>query len=101
MPYKPADFRLTAIKPYYIDESSDYNITITVETRIENRENREGKEDIITVELTVIESNGDIEQATKPIKKRGRGRLRKNAIYTSAYITIKEQADYELLIKLC
>ncbi len=34
------------------------------------------------------------------MKKRGRSRPRKNAIHTSAYITIKEQADYELLIKL-
>ncbi len=34
------------------------------------------------------------------MKKRGRSRPRKNAIHTSAYITIKKQADYELLIKL-
>jgi hypothetical protein len=94
MSYRPADFRLIAIKPYYIDKSSSYNsshnITITVETRIENRENREGKEGTITVELTIIKSNGDIEQATKPVKKRGRSRPRKNTIYTSAYITIKK-----------
>ena len=104
MPYRPADFRLTAIKPYYIDESSSYNssynITITVETRTENRENKEGKEGTITIELTVIKSNDDTEQATKPVKKRGRGRPRKNIIYISAYIIIKKQADYKLLIKL-
>jgi hypothetical protein len=48
------------------------------------------------------EENDDIEQATKPIKKRGRSRPRKHAVLTSmTYITIKEQADYELLIKLC
>ncbi len=110
MPYGPADFRSIAVKPYYIDESSSHNsshnITITVETRTENRENREGKEGTITVELTVIESNSDTEQATKPVKKRGRSRPRKNATNTSAtentaYITIKEQADYELSLKLC
>ncbi len=65
MSYGPADFRLTAVKPYYIDESSSYNssynITITVETRTENRENKEGEEGTITVELTTIESNGDTE----------------------------------------
>ncbi len=43
----------------------------------------------------MIESNDDIEQATKPVKKRGRGRPRKNATNTSttentAYITTKE-----------
>jgi hypothetical protein len=110
MPYRPADFRLIVVKPYYIDESNNgsYNIIIIVETYTENRQNKEGKEGTITVELTIIknnESNGDIEQATKPVKKRGRGRLRKNATNTSitentAYITIKEQADYELFLKL-
>ncbi len=109
MPYGPADFRLTAVKPYYIDESGSYdgshNITITVETRTENRENKEGEEGTITVELTAIESNGDTEQATEPVKKRGRGRPKKNATNTSAtentaYITTKEQADYELSLKL-
>ncbi len=109
MPYGPADFRLTAVKPYYTDKSSNYNgsynITITVETRTKNRENGEGKEGTITVEPTIIESNDDTEQATKPVKKRGRSRPRKNATNTSvtentAYITIKEQADYELSLKL-
>ncbi len=95
MPYGPADFRLTAVKLYYIDESSDYDITITVETRTENRENREGKEGTTTVELTMIESNDNTEQATKPVKKRGRSRPRKNATNISttentAYITTKE-----------
>jgi hypothetical protein len=100
MSYRPVDFRLIVVKPYYIDESnnSSYNITIIVETRIENRQNKEGKEGIITIKLTIIknnESNGDIEQATKPVKKRGRSRPRKNVINISvtentAYITIKE-----------
>jgi hypothetical protein len=103
MPYRPADFRSTVVKLYYTDESSSYDdnhdITITVETRTEN------KEGTITVELTAIESNGDTEQATKPVKKRGRGRPKKNATNTSAtentaYITAKEQADYELSLKL-
>jgi hypothetical protein len=111
MPYRPADFRLIVVKLYYIDElnNSSYNIIIIVETYTENRQNKEGKEDTITIELTIIknnESNGDTEQATKPIKKRGRSRPRKNVINTSAtenttYITIKEQADYELSLKLC
>ncbi len=57
MPYGPADFRLIAVKLYYIDESSNYNITITVKTRIENRENKGGKEGTITIEPTTIESN--------------------------------------------
>ncbi len=99
MLYGPADFRLIAVKPYYIDKSSSYNssynITITVEICTENRENGEGKEGTITVELTIIKSNNDTEQATKPVKKRGRGRPRKNATNTSttentAYITTKE-----------
>ncbi len=95
MSYGPADFRLTAVKPYYIDESSDYNITIIVEIRTENKKNREGKEGTITVKLTVIKSNDDIEQATKLVKKRGRSRPRKNTINTSitentAYIIIKK-----------
>jgi hypothetical protein len=111
MLYKPADFRLIVVKPYYIDKSNNgtYNITIIVETRTENRQNKEGKEGTITIKLTIIknnESNGNIEQATKPVKKRGRGRPRKNATNTSTtenttYITIKEQADYELSLKLC
>ncbi len=105
MPYEPADFRLTAVKLYYINESSNYNITITVETRTENRENGEGKKGTIIIKLTIIKSNDDTEQATKPVKKRGRGRPRKNTTNTSAtentaYITIKEQADYELSLKL-
>jgi hypothetical protein len=109
MPYGPADFRSTAVKPYYTDESSSHDgshdITITVETRTENRENKEGEEGTITVEPTAIESNGDTEQATEPVKKRGRGRPKKNATNTSAtentaYITAKEQADYELSLKL-
>ncbi len=98
MPYKPADFRLTVVKPYYIDESSSYNnnydITITIETRTENG----NKGGTITIKPTTIENNegnDDIEQATKPVKKRGRRRPRKYAINTStkentAYIIIKK-----------
>jgi hypothetical protein len=106
MPYRPTDFRLTVVKPYYTDESSSHDITITAETRTGNRENEEDK-DTITVEPDTVnkennKENDDIEQATEPVKKRGRGRPRKHAVLTSAtYITIKEQADYELLIKLC
>jgi len=82
------------VKLYYIDKSSSYNITIIVETRTENR----NKEGTITVELTTIkdnEGNSDTEQATKPVKKRGRRRPRKHAINIStkkntAYITTKE-----------
>ncbi len=84
-------------KPRY---NSSYNIIITVETLTENRENKEGKEDTITIKPTIIESNegngnDDIEQATKLVKKRGRGRPRKYVINTSAtentaYVTIKK-----------
>ncbi len=99
MSYGPVDFRLIVVKPYYIDESSSYNssynITITVETRTENRENGEGKEGTITIKLTIIESNDDIEQATKLVKKRERSRPKKNVINISttentAYIIIKK-----------
>jgi hypothetical protein len=108
MPYRPTNFRLIVVRPYYINESSSHNITITAETRTGNGENEGDKEDTITIKLTTIENNkgnGNIEQANKPIRKRGRRRPRKHVINTSikentAYITIKEQADYELLIKL-
>ncbi len=105
MPYGPTDFRSTVVKPYYTDESSSHDITITAETRTGNGEN-EGDEDTITVEPDTAnkennEENDDTEQATEPVKKRGRGRPRKHAVLTSAtYITAKEQADYELSIKL-
>jgi hypothetical protein len=57
MPYRPINFWLTVIRPYYIDKSSSYNITITAETRIGNGENKGDKEDTITIELTTIENN--------------------------------------------
>jgi hypothetical protein len=65
MPYRPTNFRLIVIKPYYIDESSSYNITIIAETRIGNRENKEDK-DTITIKLDTInkennEENDDTE----------------------------------------
>ncbi len=106
MPYGPTNFWLIVVKLYYIDESSSYNITITAETRTGNGENEGDEEDTITIEPDTTnkennEENDDIEQATKPVKKRGRSRPRKHAVLTSAtYITAKEQADYELSIKL-
>jgi hypothetical protein len=105
MPYGPTDFRSTVVKPYYTNESSSHDITIIAETRTGNGENKEDK-DTITVEPDTTnkennEENDDTEQATEPIKKRGRGRPRKHAVLTSAtYITTKEQADYKLSIKL-
>jgi hypothetical protein len=89
MPYRPTNFRLTVVKPYYTNESSKHDITITVENEGDNK-------DTITVELDTInkennEENDDIEQATKPVRKRGRGRPRKHAVLISTtYITIKE-----------
>jgi hypothetical protein len=65
MPYRPTDFRLIVVKPYYTDKSSSYNITIIAETRTGNRENEEDK-DMITIELDTVnkennEENDDIE----------------------------------------
>jgi hypothetical protein len=94
MPYGPTDFRSTVVKPYYEDESTNHDITITVEPRTENEEST------IIVQPDTANENGT-EQATEPVKKRGRGRPRKNAASTStAYITTKEKADYELSLKL-
>ncbi len=96
MPYGPTDFRLTVVKPYYIDELSSRNITIIVETRTEN------KESTINVEPGIVNrENNNIEQATKLIKKRGRRRPRKNTLLSAVYIIVKEKADYELFLKLC
>jgi hypothetical protein len=64
MPYRPTNFWSIVVRPYYTDESSSYNITITAETRTGNGENEGDKEDTITIELTVIENNegnGDTE----------------------------------------
>ncbi len=38
MLYKPADFRLIVVKPYYIDESSNNDITIAINTYTESKE---------------------------------------------------------------
>jgi hypothetical protein len=57
MPYRPTNFRLIVVRPYYIDELSSYNITITAEIRIGNRENKGDKEDTITIKLTIIKNN--------------------------------------------
>jgi hypothetical protein len=59
MPYRPIDFRLIVVKPYYINKSnnSSHNIIIIVETRTENRQNKEGKEGTITIKLTIIKNN--------------------------------------------
>jgi hypothetical protein len=94
MPYGPTDFRSTVVKLYYKDESTNYDITITVEPRTENEEST------IIVQPDTANENGT-EQATEPVKKRGRSRPRKNAASTStAYITTKEKADYKLSLKL-
>ncbi len=61
----------------------------------------EDEENTIIVQPNTANKNGT-EQATKPVKKRGRSRPRKNAVSTSAtYITTKEKADYNLSLKLC
>jgi hypothetical protein len=64
MPYGPTNFRLIVVKPYYTDELSSHNITITAETRTGNGENKGDEEDTITIKLTTIENNegnGDTE----------------------------------------
>ncbi len=100
MPYRPTNFRLTVVKPYYTDESSKHDITITVENEGDDKNTITVEPDTANKENN--EENNDTEQATKLVKKRGRGRPRKHAVLTSAiYITAKEQADYELSIKLC
>ncbi len=38
MPYRPADFRSTVVKPYYIDESNNNDITIVINTCTESKE---------------------------------------------------------------
>ncbi len=91
MPYRPADFRSTVVKPYYKDESTNYDITITVELRTQNEE---------STSIVEPDAESNIEQATKPVKKRGRSRPRKNTLYSAAYITAKEKADYNLSLKL-
>jgi hypothetical protein len=105
MPYRPADFCLTAVKLYYIDKSNKNNITITVKTYIEDKENT------ITIKLDTVNKENNkrdddieqtIEQAAKPIKKRGRSQPRKHAVLTTTiYITIKKKADFDLALKLC
>jgi hypothetical protein len=94
MPYGPTDFRSTVVKLYYADESSKYDITITVETRTEDK-NKES----ITVEPNAKGEN--------TIRKRGRGRPRKNATYmlgkayiSASFISAKKKADFELSVKL-
>ncbi len=89
MPYRPTNFRLIVIKPYYTDESSKHDITITVENEGDDK-------DTITIELDTAnkennKENNNIEQATKPVRKRGRSRPRKHAVLISAiYITTKK-----------
>ncbi len=93
MPYGPTDFRSTVVKLYYTDKLSKYDITIIIETRTED----ENKESI------TVEPNAEGENT---VRKRGRGRPRKNATYTSAslisasFISAKEKADFELSVKL-
>ena len=80
MPYGPTDFWLIVVKPYYTNELS-HDITITVKPRAEDEES------------TIIvqpDTTNDTEQATEPVKKRPRGRPRKNASTSAAYITAKE-----------
>ncbi len=38
MLYRPVDFRLIVVKPYYTDESNNNDITIAINTRTESEE---------------------------------------------------------------
>ncbi len=101
MPYRPADFRSTVVKPYYIDESNNNDITIAINTRAESKEstvNTELKNTNKESTLLVNKENAQTENA-QPVK-RGRGRLKKSAMLPTAYITAKEKADYDLFLKL-
>ncbi len=94
MPYGPIDFRSIVVKLYYTDKLSKYDITIIIETRTED-ENKES----ITVEPNAKGKN--------TVRKRGRGRPRKNTTYIStslisaSFISAKKKADFELFVKLC
>ncbi len=96
MPYKPADFRLIVVKPYYIDKSNNNDITIVINTRTESKESTINTE----LESTNKESTQTINKEHALLVKRGRSRLKKSAILSTAYITTKEKADYDLSLKL-
>ncbi len=95
MPYRPADFRSTVVKPYYTDESNN-DITIAINTRTESKESTVNTE----LETTNRESTQTANKENAPPVKRGRGRLKKSAMLSTAYITAKEKADYDLSLKL-
>ncbi len=96
MPYKPADFWSIVVKPYYTDESNNNDITIAINTRTES-------ESTVNTELesTNKESTQPANKENAPLIKRGRSRLKKSAVLSTAYITAKEKADYDLSLKLC
>ncbi len=96
MPYGPADFRSTVVKPHYIDESNNNDITIAINTRTESKE----KPVNVELESANKESTPLVNTKNAPPAKRGRGRPKKNAMLSTAYITAKEKADYDLSLKL-
>jgi len=96
MPYKPTDFRLTVVKPYYTDESNNNDITIAINTRTKGEESTANTE----LESTNKESTQLVNKENALLVKRGRGRLKKSAVLSTTYITAKEKADYDLSLKL-
>jgi hypothetical protein len=108
MPYKPTNFQLTVVKPYYAKDppttSQDNtlpNITITVDhlkkdtVTVDNT-----KEDTITVDYTK-EDTITVDHYTK--QGRGRPKGSKNKQYFAAlksFLSAKKKEDLELSLKL-
>ncbi len=72
------------------------DITIAIKTRTES------KESIVNTELESVnkESTQLVNKENAQPVKRGRSRLKKSAVLSTAYITAKERADYDLFLKL-